>query len=324
MRVLLRSPLLALLLAPSLLAAQTPIGWSVHMGPAWSTFAGGPASSSGGGGSIGLAKEYPLREASTYRLEFLTVTSSGGVGEIGDLMPAPATLSAQRFVVGAGVRRYTAGRAFVGVGATLGLATVCFVDLESGASFYGQTLECREVTDYRIAPAGATLGTALTAGINRGNWDFELRYDQGLAPVARTDRGDLVASNVGAMLHYRFGREARTGAPNIQKPRANPPLPGQVMAGALGWGAGFLAGLVVGSVISENPGEDWTPLLTGVFGTFIGTPIGVHMYGARHGTRANPLPTIAGTFLGAFGGPAAPYTMPLGAVIGYNTTSRER
>ena len=92
----------------------------------------------------------------------------------------------------------------------------------------------------------------------------------------------------------------------------------------LGWAGGLVAGMLVGGAISDGRGEDWTPLLTGLLGTFVGTPVGVHWYGARHGTRANPIPTVIGTMLGAFGGPAAPYTMPLGAVIGYNTTSRER
>lgn len=319
-----------LLLVPAFLSAQTaepaalPVGWSVFMGPSASAFTGGPATSGGYGGSFGVAKERPIGTATTLRSEFLVGGAAGSIGEIGDLIPEPATLTSSRMGLGAGVRRYSAGRAYVGIGATVSIDTGCFVDLPAGASFYGQTLECTEVTDYDIAPAGANVGSVLTAGLSRGKWNLEIRYDQGITPVVRTDRGDLTSRQVGAMLHYRFGREAQTGVPNIQKPRANAPLPGQLMAGFLGWSAGLVGGMLVGAVISDEPGQDFTPLLTGLVGTFVGTPIGVHMYGARHGTRANPLPTIAGTILGGMAGPAIPYTMPLGAVIGYNTTSRER
>ena len=321
----------ALLLTARLLTAQSPAppaslpsGWSVFVGPGWSILSGGPVTSNGGGGSIGLASERPIGAAITLRQEVFTITATGGIGAVGDPNPAPATLSTQRFATGVGIRRYSPRLAYVGLGATVTLGNVCFVDIAAAATAPGQSLECAAVTDRRITPVARSIGGVVTAGVTRGRWNLELRYDQGLGPAVRTDRGTVTAANVGAMALYRIGRAAREAGPVVHGPRATPPLSGQLRAGMLGWAGGAVAGLLVGAAIADRPGEDWTPLLTAVLGTFVGTPIGVHRYGARHGIVAHPIPTIVGTILGAFGGPAAPYTMPLGAVIGYNTTSRER
>lgn len=308
-------------------AAPTPIptGWSLFMAPAWTTLSGGPSTGSASGGYTGVGYERAWRDRTTLRFELTVGGAAARIGEAGDIFPSPATLQLSRWGVSAGVRRYAAKSAYVGASATLSLPSACWVDLEAGASFYGESIDCPDFTDYRIASAGPALGSSLVAGVRRGRWSAELRYDQGFMPTAETDRGDMTPSSVGAMVEYRFRRPVQAGdRPNIQKPRANAPLPGQLMAGVVGWGAGALAGMAVGAVVAEGSGDGWEPLLYGAMGTFVGTPIGVHLFGARHGVRSNPLATVAGTFVGALGGPAIPFTMPLGAVFGYNAFSRER
>ena len=320
-----------LLLAVRLAAAQSseepaslPSGWSIAIGPSWSILTGAPATGNGGGGIVGLAHERPIGPSVTLRQELFTITSTGGVGPLGSVDPVPATLSAQRFGAGVGVRRYGRHRTYVGAGATVGLGNVCFVDLAAGTNSPARSVECATVADPRITPVPHGLGGTLTAGVTRRRWDLEVRYDQGLGPVVRTDRGDITAANLGAVALFRFGRAGEGAGPSAPGPRTLPPLDAQLRAGMLGWTGGAVVGLLVGAAFSDRSGQDWTPLLTAVLGTIVGTPVGVHWYGARHGTIANPIPTVLGTILGTFGGPAAPYTMPLGAVIGYNTTSRAR
>jgi len=307
--------------------APSTHGWSVLLGPGVSILSGAPARANGGGGIIGLASERPLGTrvtGLTLRSELLAITTEGDITPGGDDAEARTTLSSQRFVTGVGVRRYGSRAGFVGVGATVSFGHVCFVDLPPRSMGAGESVECLAAPDLRITPVAQGLGGTLSAGLARGRWEFALRYDQGFTPIVRTDGGSITVASVGAVVHHRFARRVESGGPDASRPRAAPPLAGQVRAGMLGWAGGLVAGMLVGGAISDGRGEDWTPLLTGLLGTFVGTPVGVHWYGARHGTRANPIPTVIGTMLGAFGGPAAPYTMPLGAVIGYNTTSRER
>ena len=297
-------------------------GWSLVIGPSASVLTGTPVRSSGGGGTVGFATERPIGGRSTLRSELLAVTTTGDIAT--GVGAARVTLSSQRFLTGVGLRRYGVRSGFVGIGATLALGHVCFVDLPSSMTGAPESIECLAATEQRITPVAQGIGGALSAGLVRGAWELELRYDQGFTPVVRTDGGAVTAGAVGAVVHRRFGHRGSVDDPEMRRPRVTPPLAGQLRAGMLGWAGGFVAGMLVGGAISDGRGEDWTPLLTGLLGTFVGTPVGVHWYGARHGTRANPIPTIVGTILGGFGGPAAPYTMPLGAVIGYNTTSRER
>lgn len=305
-------------------AAAAPLtrGWSLLLGPSASILTGAPVQSSGGGGTVGFATERPIGARSTLRTELLAVTTTGDIAA--EASATRVTLSSQRFLTSVGVRRYGERAGFVGIGATVALGHVCFIDRTTGMTSTTESIECLAAQTPRITPIAQGLGGAVSAGVVRGAWELELRYDQSFTPIARTDAGSVAAGSIGAMVHRRFGHQVETGSPDVRRPRVTPPLAGQVRAGMLGWAGGLVAGMLVGGAIYDGRGEDWTPLLTGLLGTFVGTPIGVHWYGARHGTRANPIPTIVGTMLGAFGGPAAPYTMPLGAVMGYNTTSRER
>lgn len=318
-------------LFPALAPAQTapaapntslPRGISVFIGTGWSTLSG-PASKGGGfgGGLLGASYERPIDDRFTWRAEWNIIEALTDLGEMG-LLQSPTKLHSQRLAVGLGVRRYGTSGRYLGVGASVAFDNWCYADQEGGIGVTGTySIDCPEFTDRTLEAAGPSLNGVLTAGIQRGRFSYEARYDHGISSAVLVDGEGLRARSVNAVIHYRFG----TPASGVTRGRrAIPPLPGQIVAGMMGWGVGLLGGMLMGSALAADR-DDWvSPIVGGLAGTVVGTTAGVHIYGRRHGLRSNVVLTFGGALVGLYGGPAMPYTMPAGAALAYNAVSRER
>jgi hypothetical protein len=308
--------------APAAPSTSIPRGISVFIGTGWSTLSG-PASKGGGfgGGLMGVSYERPIDDRFTWRAEGNIIEALTDLGEMG-LLQSPTSLHSQRLAVGLGVRRYATRGRYLGVGASVAFDNWCYAVQEGGIGVTGtSTTDCPEFTDRTLEASGPSLNGVLTAGIQRGRFSYEARYDHGIMRAVLVDGEGLRARSVNAAIHYRFGTPA---SGEVRGRRAIPPLPGQIAAGMLGWGAGLLGGILVGSALATDSNDWVTPLLGGLAGTPIGTTAGVHIYGRRHGLRSNMALTFGGALVGMYGGPAIMYTMPAGAAMAYNSVSRER
>lgn len=324
-------------------------GISLSLGSGWTELAG-TASKGGvlGGGSFGLAYERPLGSRVGLRVEGSINELRTDLGETGDIFSLPTTLSAARFGLGLQARRYSSRAAYVGAGVTVSANNSCLVDTEGGPGFLGgSTEECEEFTELTLRPRSGVLGTVLTAGVQRGRWEYEVRYDQAVATTIDTDVGPLRGRSVTGVAHYRFGARPRAAGPptpnDMRPPRsAEPSAPRfahQMGISAAGFLLGIAAGAGIGALSASVSGEEdnLDEVGTGIFaGAVLGPALALHIDGARHGRRANFLATVIGSFLGsavgaiaAYGAPGAAIPIvlvsaPVGATVGYRLTDRAR
>ena len=206
-------------------------GLSLFLGIGWTDLAGTASEGAAGGGSFGLAYERPLGSRVGLRVEGSIHELRADLGETGDIFSLPTTLSAARFGLGLQARRYSKGAAFIGAGLTVSANSSCVVDTEGGPGFLGgSTEECEEFPELTLRPRSGVLGTVLTAGVQRGRWEYEVRYDQAVAPTIDTDVGPLRGRSVAGVATYRFG--ARPGAAGRRQPNDMRPAPSSAPSSA--------------------------------------------------------------------------------------------
>jgi hypothetical protein len=319
-------------------------GISLSLGSGWTELAG-TASKGGvlGGGSFGVGYEVPLGSRVGLRLEGSINELRADLGETG-IFSLPTTLSATRFGLGLHARRYSRGAAYVGAGFMVSSHSSCLVDTEGGPGFLGgATEECEEFPDLTLRSRSGVLGTVLTAGVQRGRWEYEVRYDQAVMTTIETEVGPLRGRSVAGVAHYRFG--ARPGPTAPPKPNdMRPAQPGPRFAHQAGISAaGFVLGVAAGAGIGalgasiNDENDAYEQLGTGIFfGAVLGPALALHIDGARHGRRANFLVTVIGSFLGSAVGAIAAYgapdaaipivlvSAPVAATLGYRLTDRAR
>ncbi len=320
-------------------------GVSLAMGLAWSELVG-PASAGGvfGGGRLDLGYEHPFGRRLGLRVEGSLHDLRTDLGETGEIFLLPTTLSVMRIGLGVHARRYAREHAFVGAGVSMSMDAGCYVDVEGGPGFGGgETTGCEAFTESSFRPRAAVMGTVLTAGLQRGNWELELRYDQAITPTVDTDAGPLRGRSLAGVVHYRLGARSGSGsrpAPNDMRhaPRA-PDFAHQAGRSSAGFLLGVAAGAGLGAIAANSSGEwdNTDQVATGaIVGAVLGPVVALHWDGARHGRRANVMATFAGSVLGTLLGSVAAYGAgdaaipillvagPVGATAGYRLTDRPR
>lgn len=328
-------------------------GLSLFLGIGWTDLAGTASEGAAGGGSFGLAYERPLGSRVGLRVEGSIHELRADLGETGDIFSLPTTLSAVRFGLGLQARRYSKGAAFIGAGLTVSANSSCVVDTEGGPGFFGgSTEECEEFPYLALRPRSGVLGTVLTAGVQRGRWEYEVRYDQAVTPTIDTDVGPLRGRSFAGVATYRFG--ARPGAAGRRQPNDMRPAPSSAPSSAPSAPrfahqagisvAGFVLGIAAGAGLGalsasvSDDGDNVDQVASGIFaGAMLGPAFALHMDGKRHGRRANFLATVVGSFLGTALGVMAAYgadegailpillvSGPVGATVGYRLTDRVR
>ncbi len=179
-----------------------------------STFIGfGPANLTGGvskGGAsgpglIGFALEQPISKRVSWRAELLLI---GGAAKLGITGPfeQPTTVSVTQWGIGAGARRYGGSNTFLGAGTSVTTVAVCDVDTEGGPGFLGgETVNCADFEDIPLSKGSTVVSANLSAGVRRGNFELEARFDQGLQASVQSAEGAMRLRTVKLVLHIRFG-----------------------------------------------------------------------------------------------------------------------
>lgn len=320
-------------------------GVSLSLGLAWSELSG-TASKGGvfGAGRFDLGYERPFGSRIGLRIEGSVSDVRTDLGETGDIFLLPTTVSAVRLGLGVQARRYSDRKAFVGAGFTVSADAGCVVDTEGGPGFLeGSTVDCDEFTAVSLRPRSGVVGAVLTAGVQRGRWEYELRYDHAVTPTIDADAGPLRGRSVAGVVHYRFG--ARRGAdgpgrPNDMRPlQAAPSFMHQTGVSSAGFLLGVAAGAGLGALAANlsGDGDNLDEVGTGTLvGAVLGPVAALHWDGRRHGRRASLIATITGSLLGTAVGAVAAYGAgeaampivliggPVGATAGYRLTDRVR
>lgn len=320
-------------------------GVSISLGLAWSELAG--AASKGGlfgAGRLDLGYERPFGARFGLRIEGSVSDLRSDLGETGDVFLLPTTVSAVRLGLGVQARRYSDRNAFVGAGITVSADAGCVVDTEGGPGFLGgETVDCTEFTEPALRPRSGVVGAVLTAGVQRGRWEYELRYDQAATPTVDSDAGPLRGRSVAGVVHYRFGSRGGVGRPvqpNDMRPlQAEPSFVHQASISSAGFLLGVAAGAGLGALAANLSGEgdNLDEVGTGILVGAVAGPVAALQWdGRRHGRRASLIATITGSLLGTAVGAVAAYGAgeaampivliggPVGATAGYRLTDRVR
>jgi hypothetical protein len=111
----------------------------------------------------------------------------------------------------------------------------------------------------------------------------------------------------------------------VRRPLADGFVSRQVLVGIGGLSLGAIAGGMIAAELTNDDGgyEDLGHVLLGMLGGgIVGSSWAVHYYSNRAGHRSRYVATLAGSLLGAAGGPFFMVTVPLGSALGYNAARR--
>lgn len=175
---------MVLLWAVSPLDAQAPeparSTFSVLLGGGWTTLSGEPSAGGVAGLTVGgAAYQRQVGEQISVRAELVGWLTRADLGRTG-LFEESTTVGQNHLGVGLQLRGAVGRNGFVGIGGTLLAETVCDVDLEGGPGFLGgETVPCEEFEEGPIMPRSGAVAFLASAGVERGRWGLEARFDQG-------------------------------------------------------------------------------------------------------------------------------------------------
>ncbi len=199
------------------LAAVTPLGgqapeptrssFSVLLGGGWTTFSGEqPAGGVVGPTVGGAAYQRQVGGWISVRAELLGWLTRADLGRTG-LFDQPTTVGQNHLGMGLQLRGAVGRNGFVGIGGTLLAETVCDVDLEGGPGFLGgETVPCEEFEEVPLMPRSSAVALLASAGVERGRWGLEARFDQGLGATLEAPGGGMVPRRISLILHYALRR----------------------------------------------------------------------------------------------------------------------